>query len=294
MSVNLKYSKQDYIFDVFNSILMILFCISTLYPFIYLLSLSFSGASASFVEIRLIPEEIVLTNYGKVLASQYILSGFSNTILRTGLGTLLTLIVTVCAAYPLSKKYFPHRNFWTSFIVFTMFFSGGLIPNYLLVKNLNMIDQVWALVLPGLINTFIMIIARNYFSSLPDSLEESARIDGANDILILFKIILPISAPIIATLALWTAVGHWNAWFDSLIYIQNTKKQVLQVVLRRTLIEGTQQMMDLNSGVDDVSTVNPESIKAATVMVTTLPIILLYPFLQKYFVKGIMVGSLKG
>jgi len=177
--------------------------------------------------------------------------------------------------------------------VFTMFFSGGLIPVYLLVKKLGIMNSVWALVLPSLISTFSMIIARNYFMSLPIELEESAKIDGAHDWTVLFRIVVPVSAPIIATLALWSAVGHWNAWFDSLIYITDNDKQVLQVVMRRIVLEGTSNMMDFRSD-DPLATVNPEMVKAATVMVTVLPIVLTYPFLQKYFIKGVLVGSLKG
>jgi putative aldouronate transport system permease protein len=175
-----------------------------------------------------------------------------------------------------------------------MFFSGGLIPIYLLVKSLGLINSMWALVLPGLISAFSLIIARNFFMALPESLEESARIDGANDIRILFSIIVPISMPIIATLTLWMAVQHWNAWFDSLIYMTDSHKQVLQVVMRRIVLQGTKDMMDVNNFDDRSLVANPEMIKAATIMVTVMPIIMFYPFLQKYFVKGVLVGSLKG
>src|SRR5690606_16708052 len=159
---------------------------------------------------------------------------------------------------------YPHRTFWTAFIVFTMFFSGGLIPNYLLVKNLGLMNTVWALTLLGLISAFSMVIARNFFMALPEEVEESAKIDGANDITILFRIVLPISLPIVATLFLWTAVGHWNAWFDSLLYMADAKRHVLQVVMRRIVLEGTTQMMEM---VDSEGSINPESVKAATVMV---------------------------
>lgn len=204
------------------------------------------------------------------------------------------MIATLLTAYPLSKKYFPNRVFWTGVFVFTMFFDGGLLPNYLLVRGLGLLDKVWALILPKLIVTYTMIIVRNYFMSLPDSLEESAKIDGANDFYILFKIIIPLSAPIIATVSLWTIVDNWNAWFDSLIYMRDIKKHVLQVVLRRIVLENSSQVMELVGTVSDEAPTNPENIKAAVVMVTTIPIIVVYPFLQKYFVKGILVGSLKG
>lgn len=294
MITSAKTSKAGMLFDAINYIFMIMLCITMLYPFMYLLSLSLSPSDISFAKIYIIPPRITLANFEEVLSSSYILSGFYWSVLRTVLGTLLTLIATLFTAYPLSRKYFPHRGFWTGFIVFTMFFSGGMIPNYLLIRRLGLMDTLGALILPPLISTYNMIIVRNYLMSIPESLEESARIDGANEIVILFKIIIPVSVPIIATLILWTAVGHWNAWFDSMVYITDAKKQVLQVVLRRVVLEGTQQMMELNTRIDDPTAVNPETIKAATTMVTVIPIIILYPFVQKYFVKGIMVGSLKG
>ena len=165
---------------------------------------------------------------------------------------------------------------------------------YLVVKQLGLMNSIWSLVLPHLINTYNMIIMRNFFMSIPDSLEESARIDGANDIVILAKIILPVSKPIIATVVLWTAVWHWNAWFDSMIYMRDFGHQVLQMVLRKIVIEGSSQAMDFSGATDADMQVTAETVKAATIMVATIPIICFYPFLQKYFVKGVMIGSLKG
>jgi putative aldouronate transport system permease protein len=204
------------------------------------------------------------------------------------------MLATIMTAYPLSKKYFPNRSFWTSLLIFTMFFSGGLIPNYLMVRSLGIYNTVWSMVLPGLISTYNMIIMRNFFMNIPGELEESARIDGANDFLILARIIVPVSGPIIATVALWTMVSHWNAWFDCMIYISTTSKQVLQLMLRRIVLEGTMQLMELNTTTTDMGLTNPDSVKAATIMVATMPILMVYPFLQKYFVKGVLIGSLKG
>jgi putative aldouronate transport system permease protein len=286
-------SVSGFLFDLTNYCFLILLCVCTLFPFLHLVTLSVSPSHVSFTEIHFFPREITFANFAKVFDNEYIRSGFVNTITRTVLGTAVSLLATIFTAYVLSKKYYPHRTFWTAFIVFTMFFSGGLIPSYLLVKTLGLMNSVWALILPGLISAFSMIIARNFFMSLPEELEESAKIDGANDIVILFRIVIPISMPIIATLLLWIAVGHWNAWFDSLVYMTDAHKHVLMVVMRRIVLEGTNQMMEMTGGADDVS-VNPESVKAAVVMVTTLPILVLYPFVQKYFVKGILVGSLKG
>ena len=293
--MKIKSTPGERVFNVFNVLFMILFSAAALYPFLYLLARSFSVPEASFTKITIVPQGFVWDNYMRVLRNSDIGTGFKNAILRTVLGTCINLAFSVLAAYPLSKKYFPHKNFWTGIIIFTMFFSGGMIPSYLLIKRLNLLNTMWAMILPGAINTYNMIIMRNFFMSLPDSLEEAARIDGANDFVVLCRIILPMSKPIIATIALWSMVGHWNAWFDCLIYITEPSKQVLQVVMRRIVLEGTAQMLNPNSsefGANEI--VNSENIKAATIMVATLPIVMVYPFLQKYFVKGIMVGSLKG
>ena len=281
------------VWDVLNYTLLILFCVSTLYPMIHMFTVSISSENVSLSNLRLIPSEISFENYKKVISDDEILFGFIWTVFRVILGTSLSLIVTIACAYPLSKKYFPHRGFWTGLIVFTMFFNGGLIPTYFIVRGLGITNTIWSLVLPRLVDTFAMLIMRNYFMSLPDSLEESAKIDGANPITILMRIIIPISKPILATVVLWVAVWHWNSWFDALIYIDDPKKQVLQTILRRIILEGTSQMTDLLVQDEEVR-INPETIKAATVMVATIPILVVYPFLQKYFVKGVMVGSLKG
>ncbi len=291
--VRMKKHAGDWAFDIFNFLLMTFLCFITVYPFLYLLSLSFTSGDVPLTQNYIIPPKVTLDNYAKVLTNSDIGNGFIMTIARTLLGTAISLVCTVCTAYPLSKKYFVHRNLFTSFVVITMFVSGGTIPSYLLVKSIGLMDTIWALVLPGAISAYNVVICRNFFMGIPDSLEESARIDGANDIIILFRIILPVSLPIIATLTLWVAVANWNAWFDSLIYITTSRKQVLQVVMRRIVLEGTQEMMNPDPELEAML-VNPETIKATTVMVTTLPILCVYPFIQKYFVKGVMVGSLKG
>lgn len=285
-----KRSLSGTIFDSFNNLFFILLACTTVYPFLYLFTLSLSPADASFATIRIIPEKVTLFNYTTVLSHNLISTGFTNSLVRTVLGTVLSVIVTIMTAYVLSKRYLPHRTFWTILVTFTMFFSGGLIPAYLLVKNLGLMNSMWALILPGLIQTFQLIVARNFLMTIPEALEESAKIDGAGEFTVLFKIVIPLSLPIIATLSLWTAVWHWNAWFDSLIYLSDAKKQVLMVVMRNVVLAG--QMPDVDPTFDQA--VNPETIKAATVMVTTIPIIIVYPFLQKYFVKGMLIGSVKG
>ena len=240
------------------------------------------------------PQGFSLENYAKVLENSDIGVGFKNAIIKTIIGSAVNVVGAIIAAYPLSKKYFPHRSMWTGLIVFTMFFSGGLVPSYLLVKRLGLLESMWALILPGAISTYNMIIMRNFFMSLPESLEEAAKIDGANDFVVLIKVVIPTSMAIIATITLWSLVGHWNSWFDALIYITNPDKQLLQIVMRRIVLEGTVQMLNPNAADYTSKPVNSENIKAATIMITTLPIIAVYPFLQKYFVKGVMIGSLKG
>lgn len=292
-----KKSIGEKVFDTANVVFLILFSITAVYPFLNVMSISFSTSSAANAYgLKLWPQEVSLDGYRAVFANKLIWTGYYNTIFRTVLGTFLNVIFSVMCAYPLSKKYLPHRNLFTVFIVFTMFFSGGLIPNYLLIKDLGLLDSRWSLILPGLVAAFTMIIVRNYFMSLPEEVEESARIDGANDMRILFSIVLPMSMPIIATISLWYAVAHWNAWFDSLLYISDPNKAVLGNVLRKIVIEGSSQFQQFEQGFNQngQATVTPDIIKAATIMVATVPIICVYPFVQKYFVKGVIVGSLKG
>ncbi len=290
--MKIKRSNGEKIFDVILICFMVIFCFTTLYPFIYLLSLSLTPTDISTTTLRFFTPEITFKNYIKVFESDNLVIGFINTLKRVALGTSVQLIAILGCAYALSKRYFPHRNFWTTLIVFTMYFSGGLIPTYLLIKNLNLINNIWVYVLPGLVPTFTMMIVRNFFMALPDSLEESAKIDGANDITILLRIIIPVSMPIIATVLLWQIVGHWNAWFDCMVYMKDRSKAVLMLTLRRVLLEGTEDLGAMAGAGQEV--VRSESLKAAITMIVVLPIICVYPFLQKYFVKGIMVGSLKG
>jgi len=288
-------SVRSGVFDGINILLMVLFCCTTVYPFWHLVVLSFSSPQASLTRLYLFPQQPSVENFARVLERSLVLTSFGNTVARTALGVTLSLVAIVFCEYPLSKRRFPNRRFWSFFIALTMFIQGGLIPDYILVRSLRIMNTIWALVLPRLVDTFLMIVARNYFMTIPDSLEESARMDGANDIAILFRIVVPVAMPIIATVTLWLAVYHWNEWFRALIYIQDDSRQVLQVIMRRIVLEGTMlpdqgTMMDM----EHRNAVNPESVKAAVIIITTAPIVAVYPFLQKYFVKGMLVGSLKG
>lgn len=282
-------------FQVFAVASITFLSILFVYPFLHVLSISLSTPEEAIRPgLHLFPQELTFEAYKKALASKQIWYGFQNTIFRTVAGTLLSLVVMVMAAYPLSKKYLPDRRFFTLFIVFTMFFGGGLIPTYLLIKGLGLYNTYLVYIIPSMFNTFSLLILRNFFISIPNELEDSARMDGASDFKILFAVVLPLSAPIIATITLWTAVRYWNEWFQALIYVQDQTKIVLQVYLRKLIVENQDmELRMLMSQQPGQETVTPETIKAAVLMIITAPIIIIYPFLQKYFVKGVMIGSLK-
>ncbi|MCR4620859.1 MAG: carbohydrate ABC transporter permease [Clostridiales bacterium] len=283
--------------DVIIYTLLALLCFTIVFAFMHLLSISLSpNAVATKGGLIFLPKQITFDNYIRVFNNRYIWLGYKNTLIRTVAGTAVQLIFTALGAYVLSKKYFPHRSFWTLLIVFTMFFSGGLIPSFLLVKSLGLIDTYASMIVPGLISAYNLTIMRNFFQSLPEEIEESCMIDGAGRMRIFWQFILPLSTPILATVALWLAVGHWNAWFDVLIYISDKDKRTLQVVLRNIIVTGTKEL-DIDASSSSVSNepqVSSEGLKAASIYVATIPILCVYPFLQRYFVKGIMVGSLKG
>lgn len=279
-------------------LLLGLFSLTIVVAFWHLLNLSLSPSYiATKGGLLLYPKDLTWDNYAKVIDNRYIWLGYKNTLIRTLVGTTLQLFFTAMSAYCLSKRFFPNRTFWTLVIVFTMFFSGGLIPNYLLVQKLRLMDTYAAMILPGFISAYNLVIIRNYFSSLPEEIEESCLIDGAGRMRIFLQIILPLSKPILATVALWLAVGHWNAWYDVLLYISDDTKFTLQIILRRIIITGSKEILDTDiasraSEADSVT--SSEGLKAACIFVTTLPILCVYPFIQRYFVKGIMIGSLKG
>jgi putative aldouronate transport system permease protein len=290
----MKQTTGEKVFGVFNMFLLGMVALLCLYPFIYTLTISLSTATeASRDGFHFYPKEISLTSYKVVLSNPDIVTGFMNSVVRTVLGTVLTLMATCVAAYPLSRREMPHRSLITFIIVFTMLFGGGVVPGYLLIKKLGLINTVWVLVVPGMLSAFNIIIVKNFFQSLPESLVESARIDGAGEWRILFQVFIPLSKPVLATVALWSAVAHWNAWFDAMLYITDDRKQVLQTFLQRIVIESGTKMMEL--GINDTAVISftAETIKAATIIVTILPIICVYPFVQKYFVKGIMLGGVK-
>ncbi|GLX66954.1 carbohydrate ABC transporter permease [Paenibacillus glycanilyticus] len=285
-------NKSDFIFTFFVYTVLTLLAVVTLLPFLQIVTLSMSSAEiVNSYGFHFIPTSFDFSGYRQVFHNDLIWTAYGNTILRTVLAVALTLVLTFLGAYPLSKKFLPHRTFWTGFVVLTMFFSGGMIPSYILVKELGLMNSIWSLVLPGAVSTFLLLIVRNFIHEIPEALEESAKMDGANDIYILWRIILPLSMPVLATVALYTGVYHWNAWFDSMLYIQDEKKQVLQLVLRHIVLDGDLAASGTETGQTNVNT---ESMKLATLIVSILPILCVYPFLQKYFVKGTLIGSIKG
>jgi putative aldouronate transport system permease protein len=289
-----KQVAGERVFGVFNTVLMLGLCFVTVYPFLYVLFASLSDA-ASFLQHRgilLEPVGINLDAYKAVFDNPMIIKGYQNTLFYVVAGTAINLFMTALGAYVLSRRELYFKNIMMFFIVVTMVFHGGLIPSFLLINKLGMMNTVWALLIPGAISTFNLIIMRTAFQGVPVSLEESARIDGAGDLTILFRIIIPLSMPVIAVMILWYAVGHWNSYFSALVYLRNREVYPLQLILREILISNSTDSMSTGAAMDDKYAIG-ETIKYATIIVSTLPIICLYPFLQKYFVKGVMIGAIK-
>lgn len=302
--MNSFYKKKpiDYLFSILVYGFFIVFSFSILYPFLQQLNLSISNSTAaSRTSVRILPPfgEISWQSYKRVLQNSEIYQAYLWTGLRCIVGTVITVVLTTMFAYPLSKKYCPFRTAITALILFTMYFSGGLIPTYLLIKSLGLIGSFWALVIPGCMDAFTVVLVRNYMMSLPEELDESAKIDGANEVTIFARIILPLCKPIIATVALWTILAHWNSWFDVTIYLNRGQTRYLQVYLRSVMIESQSTRSGIMAEIEQEQRLSSgnltsETVKAAILVCTTFPMMFVYPFFQKYFVKGIMIGSLKG
>ncbi|WP_168120238.1 carbohydrate ABC transporter permease [Paenibacillus sp. HB172176] len=292
----IRKSRGEQIFQVILVLFMLFMILITLYPFVYVLlsSISDSRKLISHSGLLLTSQGLTFDAYTKVFQNPNILGGYLNTILIVFGGTLLNLFMTSLGAYVLSRKGVPWARIVMLMIVFTMFFSGGLIPIYLLVNNwLHLGNSLLALIIPGMISTWNLIILRTSFESIPDSLIESARIDGAQDFTILFRIVIPLSLPVMAVMILFYGVNHWNSWFNAMLYLRDRELFPLQLILREILIQNSTAYMSGDASASDVEAVG-ESIKYATIIVATLPILAVYPFLQKYFVKGVMIGSIKG
>ncbi|MBD2843688.1 carbohydrate ABC transporter permease [Paenibacillus sp. IB182496] len=288
-----KRSVGEIAFDSLNVLAMLAGAFLFLYPMWYVLVSSLSDAYAIAAgRVRFWPIGFNLDAYKLVFEDAQIWTAYRNTLLYVAGGTLINLVLTTLGAYPLSRSGLDGRGFIMAFIVFTMFFSGGLIPMYLNVRELGLYDTPWALLLPGAISAFNLVVMRTFFQTIPDSLVESAKIDGAGDFRILLRIVLPLSLPVLAVMTLFYAVAHWNSWFAAMIYLQDRNLFPLQLILREILIQSSAQNMLTGASQDEVFRIS-ESIKFATIIVATLPILMIYPFLQKYFVKGVMIGALK-
>ncbi|MEC0203425.1 carbohydrate ABC transporter permease [Paenibacillus lautus] len=290
-----KEAANERVFDVIIYAIAAMIIVIVLYPLIFIVSASFSDPTRVLNgEVWLLPKSVTLDAYTNILQNEKIWTGYRNTIIFTIVGTVMNIIMTILAAYPLSRPDLPGRNAIMVFITLTMFFSGGLIPTYLLVKDLGMVDTMWALLVPGAIATYNLIVMRTYFqSSIPWELQEAAHIDGCSNWRLLFSIILPLSKPILAVMVLFYAVGHWNSFFNALIYIRNEDLHPLQLVLREILLISQSASVDGSVGLED-KILLAESIKYAVIIVSSLPVLLMYPFVQRHFVKGVMIGSIKG
>jgi putative aldouronate transport system permease protein len=291
-----RRTRGDRIADVIITIILVLLTLAVVFPFYNMLLVSVAKYEDIIsTPLYIFPKAIDFTNYRMAVLYPYFVNSIGVSTFVTLIGTALSLLVTTMGAYALSRKYLPFRKFFFYFIVITMYFGGGLIPWYLVMKSLGFVDSVWVMIVPPMINTFWMILMRNYFEGIPDDMEESAKIDGANDIQILFRIMIPLAAPIIATITLFYAVARWNDWWLPMIFIQDPKKIPLTLILRRMVVDATIDLGNdmMNAMRDAKIQIHDRSLQMATVTITTIPILLVYPFLQKYFTKGIMLGAIK-
>ncbi|WP_238177765.1 carbohydrate ABC transporter permease [Paenibacillus contaminans] len=286
-------------FTILNYLLLGSLSLAFLLPFVMIVSTSLMTQAdvLKYGTFRLVPNDIDLSAYRMILSKgSMIYSGYLVTAIRVVVGTFLNLAFTTALAYGLSKKKLAGRNAFISFIFITMVFSGGLIPTYMVVKALGLTNTIWALMIPNLINAYNFILMKTFFTQMPDSLEESACIDGANPLQILLRIVVPLSLPSLATIGLFYGVAHWNAWFDAAIFINDYNKMPLQIILRDAIIHLSGDKVGLSMTVIDTSIKKPPTIafRSAIIVISTLPILLVYPYIQKYFVKGVMIGSVKG
>lgn len=282
------------LFDILNVVLLGLVVVVTLYPFYYITIVSLSNGNAVLRgDVRFWPVGPTLESYRLVFENPAVLRSLWNSVYYTTVGTAINLVMTVLCAFPLSRAKFSGRAALTWIVTITMFISGGLIPLYLLVIRMGMIDSIWALVLPGAINVWYLFILRTGFQSIPEELFEAAIVDGANDFQLLWKIALPLSKAVLATLLLFYAVAIWNDFFNGLIFLNDRNKFPIQLVMRNVVILGNMDQTNELGGASDFMAVE-QTLKYATIMVSTLPILLVYPFVQRYFVRGVMVGAIKG
>ncbi|GHV45244.1 putative ABC transporter permease protein YtcP [Clostridia bacterium] len=289
----MKKNAGDFALDTVIYLVLTLMALSTLLPFANVLAKSVSADWAVVTgKVGILPVGFQIDTMAHVVRSSMFLGAFGVSALITLTGTALAIVLTALTAYPLSKPELPGRKPFMLVFVFTMLFSGGLIPGYLLIKNLGLMNNLFALILPGMLSVYNMLIIKNYYESLPESLEESARLDGASALTILFRIILPLSTPVLATISLFYAVGFWNDYIGPMLYITKASLKPLQLYLRDLVMMAANPNTQLSA--DQMMNLPAEGVRAATIIASTIPIVLVYPYLQKYFIKGILIGSVKG
>ena len=291
-----RYPTEDKVILIIGYIILGLFIVAIILPMVYIILASFidpvtlqnKGLTFDF-------SKWTVTAYTRVLENRQIWVGFGNALLYSVLFTVISVVVTLLAAYPMSRNDFKGKKFFNTIYVITMFFGGGLIPTYLLISNLGMLDTIWAILLPGAFSVWNMIIARTYYMGIPADLQEAAEVDGATEMVYFFKILLPVCTPIIATISMWQFVGMWNSYFDAMIYLNSASKQPLQLVLRSILIQSQPEpgmVSDMQSTAERAQLA--ELLKYATIIISSVPLLIMYPFFQKYFDSGIMAGAVKG
>ena len=290
----MRESRGDRAFKLFTVIIVLFIAAACLFPFLYIVSVSFSNKNAVLRgEVFLFPVDLDLSAYKAVFNNRALMTSMWFTIGLTILHTIICVIMTILCAYPLSKPDLRLKTPLLLYIMFTMYFSGGMIPGYLNIKELGLIDSFWVLILPGCLSTYNMILMKSFFQSMPREIEESAYVDGANDTIVLIKIILPLSKAMLATIALFYAVGRWNGFMDALLYINDGDMYTIQIRLRQ-LIQSSQVSALIEDIPEMKANVIGETIKAACLIFSMIPVMIIYPWLQKYFVKGVMIGSVKG
>lgn len=291
----MKSTWGEKMFYMANNCILGLWAASALLPLIHIIALSFSSNHAIMAgDVTFWPVELTWTTYTALFKGTRVLGAFRNSVVITLVGVSLNMLFTIFAAYPLSRVYFAGRRFFVLMILFTMLFSGGLIPSYLLVQSLGLVNTYWALWLPGLINAYNMLVMKTFFENLPEELQDAARIDGCGEWRLIFQIILPLSMPVIAALSLFYGVAHWNSFMSVLIYINETSKFNLSVLIQQMVAQANLLNEIQNIQAEDKQSLTPESIKAAGMVVMLIPMLVIYPLLQKHFVKGVMIGALKG
>lgn len=297
MSIRNKNSIGEKIFDSVNVIIMCLLGIAFIYPVLNVLAISLSSSGPILRgEVSFYPVQLTFKGYENIFSNKYIWISYGNTIFVASVGCIIGLIMTCFAAYPLAFGDFYGKKVYSYMILFTMWFGGGLIPTYLVMQKLKLINSHWALILNFLAPAYYIIILRSFFSTIHKSLIESAKLDGANDFVCMFKIVLPVSKPVLATISLWYIVGHWNSFLPPLMYLNDKLKYTLQIVLYDIVLQASGAIYELTDVVQtgEGSMLIPQQVQHAVIFVAMLPMLVIYPFIQKYFVKGVMIGSIKG